>query len=805
MHQALVDAFRFLRRRPAFCGVVVSIMAMSIGACTAMFSVVAAVLLAPWPYADPDRLAIIWHAQGTAAGVVGMGPGDYVAYRESTKAFESVAAVSTGGYNLAREGGPPTRVECGRMTPDMFPMLGVNASRGRWFTEDEDRAGSRVIVLSHSLWQSHFAGDEALPGQQVRLDAMSYTVVGVMPPSFRFPLPGIPGTSEAECWIPASFTPVEMLPAFNQVVIVKRKPGVTFEQAADDAAAGAQRIWESYPAAVKSQVQLRARLVPLVDQITAGTRTPLLMFTGSALLLLLIGCANVSNLMLTRLQIRRREMTLRAALGATRAVLVKQLLAESLILAAAGSAAGILLAKGIMVLMIRLSPGTVARLDEAALDIPTLAFVVACAVFAGLVGGLAPALRTRTMAEGGAGGSGERTVSLGLRRDRLRSVLVILEIAMAVVVLTAAALLARSVGNLNRVDAGFDSSGVLTFSVALPEASYPHQEQIETFSDAVLERLRQLPLVEAAAAGSSLPIGRADVAVVSLTDAPAGAPPYRPAAATAVTPDYHTASGIALKAGRRFLHSDTRAAQPVAIVNETMAKYWPDGNPVGRTMQPLGHPVPLTIVGVAADVRQAGLDRAPAPAFHVPMAQGAAPARRMAFVIRTSGDPLHIAPHVRRIIAEADSTLPIFGLGTGDDLVAPALAPRRFNLLIVSVFAAVALGLAVMGLYAVMAYTVGQSAKEFGIRAALGATGASIVTLVFGRAVRILAAGLAVGLAAAAGLTRLVSSLLFGVAPLDAAAFGSAAALLLCVGGLAVAVPALRAGRVDPITCLRSE
>lgn len=806
MPQALVDALRFLRRRPAFCSGVVSIMAMSIGACTAIFSIVTAVLFAPWPYSDPDRLAIIWHAQGTAAGVVGMGPSDYAAYRDTTRAFESVAAISTGGYNLGREGAEPARVTCGRMTPGMFPMLGVNASRGRWFTDDEDRNGSRTIVISHRLWRSQFGGDETLPGQRIVLDAMPYTVAGIMPPSFRFPLPGIPGTTEAECWIPASFTPVEMvMPAFNQIVVVKRKPEVTFDHAAEDAAAGAQGIWESYPPAVKSQVQLRARLVPLVDQITAGTRAPLLMFTGSALLLLLIGCANVSNLMLTRLQIRRREMTLRAALGATRSVLVKQLLAESVMLAVAGSAAGILLAKGIMVLMLRLSPGNVPRLENAAIDMWTLAFVVMCAVLAGLAGGMAPALRSRAMAEGGAGASGERTASLGLRRDRLRSALVILEIAMAVVVLTGAALLARSVGSLNRVDAGFDPMGVLTFSVALPEAAYPQAEQIETFSHTVVERLRQVPTVETAAAGSSLPIGRADVAVVSLTDAVPGSPPYRPAAAAVVTPGYHSASGIPLRAGRLFLPSDTKAAQPVAIVNETMAKYWPDGNAVGRTMQQLGQSRPFTIVGVAADVRQAGLDRAPAPAFHVPMAQSSQPVRRMAFVIRSSGNPLRVAPHVRRIVAEADRTLPIFGLGTGDDLVSPSLAPRRFNLLIVSVFAAVALGLAVMGLYAVMSYTVSQSAKEFGIRVAIGATGSSIVRLVLGRALRLLLAGLVVGITAAAGLTRLVSSLLFGVEPLDPTAFLSVAALLLCVGGISVAIPAIRAGRVDPITCLRSE
>jgi putative ABC transport system permease protein len=806
MYEAGRQAIRLLRRRPAFCGAVIAIMALSIGSCTAIFSSVRTVLFARLPYAEPERLVIIWHAQAQAAGVVGLSPGDYVTYRDTTRAFESVTAVTTRGYNIGGIG-EPARVTCGRATPNLFPMLGVAAWRGRWFTSDEDRTSSRVVILSHQLWRSQFGSDEGLVGRSIMLDAIPYTIIGIMPASFKFPPPGIQGIGEAECWLPTSFTPAEMAtPAFDFVVLAKLRPGVSFDQAAADAAAGAQRIWEAYPAAVRSQIQLRARLVPLSEQAVASSRTPLLMFTGSAILLLLIGCANVSNLMLTRLQIRQREMVLRLALGATRAALVKQLLAESVLLAVAGSVCGVLLAKGIMVLTVALSPGNVPRLEEARIDLRTLGFALTCAVLAGVLGGVAPALRSRAISAAGVPAIGERLAAVGFRRDRLRSVLVVLEIALAVVVLTAAGLLARSVVNLNRVTAGFNPGAVLTFSVALPPARYPRAGQIDDFSRAVVERLRQVPTVRDAAAGSGLPIGSMDVAVVSPSDPAPGAPPYRPAAVQTVTPEYHTVLGIALGQGRLLEATDNMSGPPVAVVSESMARtYWPDPRVVGRTLLQIGNPRPLTIVGVVADVHQAGLDRPPIPTFYVPVAQALQPLRALAFVVRTSGDLVQIAPHIRRIVSETDSTLPVFALRTGEDLVSSSIASQRFDMFVVAVFAGIALCLAVMGLYAVMAYSVAQSSREFGIRMAVGATLSGIVRLVVGRALGLLVAGILVGGAVSAGLSQFVASLLFGVQPNDPGTFGLVALLLIVVSGSAVVVPAVRAARVDPVVCLRHE
>lgn len=805
MYEAGREAIRVLRRRPTFCGAVVAIMALSIGSCTAIFTIVTTVLLARLPYADPGRLAIIWHSQGNAAGVVALSPGDYATYRDTSRSFNSVAAISTRGYNVGGAG-EPARVTCGRATPDLFPMLGVNPRRGRSFTTDEDRSATRVVVLSDRLWRSQFGSDERLIGRSILLDAVPHTVIGIMPPSFSFPPAGIPGTSEAACWVPTSFTPADMAtPGFDFVVVAKIKSGVSLDQARDDVAAGARRIWESYPAAVQSQVQLRARLVPLAEQLVASSQTPLLMFSGSVLLLLAIGCANVSNLMLTRPQIRRREMVVRAALGATRAALAKQLLAEAVLLAVAGSVAGVLLAQGFVSIAVGLGAGTFPRLEHARVDGWSLGFALACAVLAGVLGGVAPVLRSRAETASAAAGD-ERTLAAGLRRDRLRSTLIVLEIGMAVVVLTAAALLARTVVNLNRVAAGFNPAGVLTFSVALPPGRYQRAEAIDTFSRAIVERLRQIPTVSHAAVGSGLPIGRTDVAVVSLADAGPGTPPYRPAAIQSVTPDYGAAFGIGLIQGRSFNATDTLSGQPVAVVNETMARtYWSGGNVIGKTMVRLGDARPLTIVGIMADVRQAGLIRPPVPTFYVALAQAVQPVRTLAFVARTSADPVRLAPEVRRILSEADATLPLFALQTGENLVAGSIAPQRFNMFVVVVFAAIALSLAVTGLYAVLAYMVAQSSREFGVRIALGATTSSIVGLVAGRAMLLLAAGVLFGAAVSAGLSQFVASQLFGVQPNDPSTIGLVALLLLVVSSPAIVIPAVRAARVDPLVCLRHE
>jgi putative ABC transport system permease protein len=797
------DAFRLVRRRPGFCLAVAGITALSVGACTAIFSIVIAVLFPRWAYVDPEGLAIIWHAQGDAAGVVGLSPSDFVAYRDTTRSFELVAAISTRGYNL---GGAtePARVTCGRATPEMWPMLGVAPRKGRWFTPDDDRGANKVVVVSDRLWQTQFGGDDQLVGRNILLNAEPFTVIGVMPASFSFPPAGVQGTTSADCWVPGSFTAVEMAtPGFDYVVMGRLKPGVSVAQAVGDVATATRRIWDMYPAAVQAQVDLRSRVVPLTEQVAAASRTPLLLFTGSVVLLLLIGCANVSNLMLTRFTTRQREIAVRASLGATRSSLVMQLLAESLVLSIAGGLGGVLIAQGLVAATVALGAGTFPRLEHATVDGQSLGVALACAVLAGLLGGIAPALRSS--AAGSMAGR-ERAVTSSFGHDRLRSALVVVEMAMAVVVVTAAALLVRSVINLNRVDAGFDPRGTLTFSVALPPNAYPSAESVERFSQAAIEQLRTMPGTSDVAAGSSLPMGRTEVAVVSIPGAPAGSPPYRPAAMQIVTPGYDAALRMRLAEGRSFAITDNRAGPPVAIVSAGMARsYWADGNVIGKTVMRLGDPRPLTVVGVMADVRQAGLDRPSPPTLYLPVAQAGQPLRALAFVVRAGGSAVQMVPQVRRALASADASLPMFAIRSGEEVLSASTTPQRFNMFVVVLFASLAACLAVTGLYALMAYMVAQAAKEFGVRMAMGATGPRIARLVVGRALALLVPGVLVGALVSAGLSRYVGSLLFGVQPGDPATIGLAALLLLAVSSAAVAIPALRATRIDPLTCLRQD
>jgi len=804
MVEAFHQAARSLRRQPAFSGSVVAMMALGIGACTAMFSIITAVFFDPLPYTEPQRLAIIWHAQGDTPGVIGLSPSDYVTYRDTTRAFASVAAVATRGYNLGG-GDQPIRVTCGRVTPNLFSTLAVGAARGRWITEDDDRNGRRVVVLTQQLWRSYFGGDEKVVGQDILLDAVPYTVIGVMPASFGFPPPGIQGVSEAACWIPTSFSAAELAtPAFDFLVVAKLAVGVSTEQAAEDASGAARRIWEAYPAAVKSQVQLRARLVPLAEEVVTGSRTPVLLFAGSALLLLLIGCANVSNLLLTRLNTRRHEMVLRSAMGASRTALVTQGLAESLLLAAASGVVGVLLAQGLVVVVSAVEPGNLPRLGNARIDLAATGFALLCATCAGMLGGVAPALRARGSSTPARDGL-ERVSTAGIGRDRLRSTLVVLEVGMAVVVLAAAALLMRSMANLERIDPGFDPDRVLTFSVALPPARYQQPVAIDLFARQIVDRLRQLSGVTLAAAGSTSPVGAADVAVVAPGDATPGAPPFRPAAVQLTTAGYHETWGIRVRLGRTFEPGDLAAAPPVAVVNETMARtYWPDSEVVGRQMSVVGNPWPLTIVGVIADVTQGGPASAPAPTFYVPLTQSTRPARSLSFALRASSDTRALAAEVRRIVAESDRTLPVFALQPAGELLASSVATQRFAMLMAIALGVLALILAMSGLYAVMAYVVSQSLREYGIRIALGATRLAVVGLVTGRALRLVAVGIVLGAAAAAGLSRLIASLLFGVQPGDPVTYALVALLLAGVAATAVALPVIRATRVDPTACLRA-
>ena len=802
MYNAARETIRQLWRGRSRAGAIVAVMALGIGSCVTVFSMVSAVLLAEWPYADAGRIAIVWHARANVPGVVGMSPGDVDSYRASLRTFEQVAAVTTRGYNAGATN--PFRVTCGRMTPGMFPLLGVAPERGRWFTEDEDRRRETVVVVSGRLWRAQLGSDPGYPGRDLLLDAVPYRVVGIMPDAFVFPPEGVQGVAAADCWVPASFSPAELAtPAFNYVLFAKRKPGVTLEQASADANAGAQRIWATYPAAVQSQVKLEARVVPVIDHALAGSRTPMMLFAGAAVLLLLIGCSNVANFLMTTLDIRERELSIRAALGATRGTLIAQLLLESITLAVAGGLAGAFLASGLLAAIVTSSAGTFPRLGAARIDLFALGFAVACSTVAGLVGGLAPALRLRARPVPGV--AGPRVAARGFGRERWRRCLIAFEVSLAVMVLVLAGVLARSVERLNATATGFSPDGLFAFSVALPATQYPGATETSRFANDVVRQLTEIRGVAQAAAGSALPIGGATATVVAPVGESAEAPKYRPTLRYAVTPAYAVASGVAVRTGRFLEPADVASGARVAVVNETLARsLGPGSESIGRSILILGDQT-VTIVGVVSDVRQSGPLRAPAPALYVPMAQVAERQAMLHFLVRSDADPRRLAPRAREIVASLDAALPAFALRTGNELVAGTMTTQRFNMLVLGVLAVLAMSLAVTGMYAVLSHFVQHARRDFGIRQALGATTGRIVASVMGWAMAPVLAGIAIGTLAASGASTLIASLLFGVSSNDPSTLIVVAVAVTLISAASLLPTAIRASRNDVSALLRQE
>jgi predicted permease len=583
-------------------------------------------------------------------------------------------------------------------------------------------------------------------------------------------------------------------------VLGKLKAEIRNEQAQQDASAIAQRILESYPAAVQKEVALRARVVALEEEVAGRSRTPLFVFAGSVGFLLLIGCANVANLMLAKLHVRQREMAIRAALGATRSSLTSQLLLESIALAGCGGLLGIPVALGMLRLLVMFSPGRIPMLDGIRIDTSALVFVLACSGLSGILSGLAPALRAGavniadTIAEGNRGASG------GLRHRRLRFALAVFEVAMALVLLVGAGLLLRSYVKLSKVSPGFDPDNVLTFSVALPEESYGEAAQVHRFVESVVESMRSLRGVMFASAGSSLPIGASEATVFSRIGAPPATAGFKPALIQFITPDYLRALRVVTKRGRVFDVGDDRTRMPVAMVNEAMAeKHWPETDVIGKQFYWLSGGRSLTVVGVVGDVRQGGLASTATPTFYVPLAQSPQSVRNLIFAIRTTGSPSGLSSEVRRVVSEIDPSLPVFALQPANDVIRNSIATERFNMFVVSVFAGCALMLSVLGVYAVVSYLVTHSYGEFRIRIALGATPRSIVSMVMVRGAKFVLSGILMGTIIALMLTRLMKGMLFGITETDNATFAGVVAVVGVIGLLAMLVPALRAAKVDPI------
>jgi putative ABC transport system permease protein len=806
--QDLGYGLRMLWKNPGFTVVAVIALALGIGANSAIFSVVNTVLLRPLPYQDPDRLVMVWE-DNTKAGYPRDTPAaaNYVDWRDQNQVFEGMAAIADMSFNLTGTG-EPERIDGRRVSANLFPLLGVEPQIGRAFLPEEDQpGGNRVVVMSHGLWQRRFGSDANIKGKSLTLNGESYMVVGVMPPHFQFP------NAENELWVPLALTSEEAANRGRHYlqVLARMKPGVSLEQAQTEMTTIAARLQQQYPA---QNTDLSAAVMPLREHVAGDIKPALLVLLGAVGFVLLIACANVANLLLARAAVRQKEISIRIALGASRLRLIRQFLTESVLLAALGGVVGLLLSLWGVSLLKAFIPPTIAQAGEVSIDGRVLIFTLLISLLTGLVFGLAPALQAsrfnlnETLKEGG------RDSASGSRGNRIRDLLVIAEVAVSLILLIGAGLLINSFLRLRNVDPGFRTDKLLTMQVELPAQKYPDQARRSAFYTELTSRIEALPGVNSAAVTNWIPLVRqGDSIGFSIEGRPDPAPGQgkRPTVVTRVTsPHYFQTMGIQLMQGRVFNEQDKVDSPAVAVINETMARrFWPGEDPVGKRITPgsLTSPDPddwLTIVGVAKDVRQFELVADPKPQMYISYAQAGFFAPRH-LVVSTAVEPLSLAASVRRTIWEIDKDQPVSNIRTMEDVLSDSIARQRFSMLLLGIFAAVALVLAAVGIYGVMSYSVAQRTREIGIRMALGARRGDVLMLTVGGGLKLVLIGVVIGLVAAFVLTRVMSSLLFGVSATDPTTFVIISLILVSVAVLASYIPARRATKVDPMVALRYE
>ena len=801
--QDLRYAVRTLLKSPGFTLLALVTLALGIGANTAMFSVVDAVLLRPLPYREQGRLVYLTE-KSPQLGTMMVAYPDYLDWRTETRTFEDLAVYNR-YQNLNLTGAAePERIPTALVTANVFRVLGARPALGHDFAPDEDRRGApREVMLSDGLWRRRFGADASIVGKTVSFDGQSYTVVGVMPRDFVF-------GAGVEQWAPLG--PVLDDNWMNRgnhlglVAVGRMKPGVTVAQATQDIAAVARRLEQQYPA---SNGGIGVNVYLMNDVAVGGTRPALLSLLGAVGFVLLIACANLAHLMLARATRRQREVALRAALGASRGRLLRQFLTESLLLALLGGALALLLAWWGTGLLRAFGAGRIPRAGSIAVDARVLGFTLGVSILTGLAFGVVPALRVARTALHDALKEGARTTDAGPGRHRLRSFLVTGEVALSFVLVIAAGLLVRSIVNLQRVHTGFDAAGVLVADIALPRVKYAPGEPAHGFFRQVLERLHAIPAVRYAAVASPMPFGQggwqAGITIDGVAEPGPGQNPLVDAAL--VSADYFRAMGIPLLAGRFFTDQDDGRVAGAVIVNAAMAKrFWPGRPAVGGRIHfgPASANEPwLTVVGVVGDVKQEALEEDPRPTFYLSYLQH--DVSTLTVVVRSGGDPAQLVPELRDAVRSVDRDQPLFGVSTLGRLVAESEAPRRFMMSLFGLFAGLALVLAAVGTYGVMVNLVAQRTHEMGIRIALGARADDVLALVVGQGMRAVAAGLAAGAIIALALTRLVARLLYGVSATDLPTFVVAALVLTGVGVLACWVPARRAAKVDPMVALRSE
>jgi putative ABC transport system permease protein len=792
---------RLLLRAPGFSAVAIATLAIGIGANTAIFSVVNTLLIQRLPYADADRLAVVWEhnlPRDRKNNVVS--PGNYLHWREMNRVFEDIAALGM-TFNVTLTGhGEPVEIPFQYVSAAFFPIVGVQPQSGRWFTDDEDRPGSRVALISDRLWRTRLASDPGILNGAITLQSQSYSVVGIMPPGFSFL------DKTVDIWLPVGFPAEARTPRGRWLMTVARlKPGVSFPQAQQDMSRVAGELTKLFP---DFNTGWTARVVPVREQLTGDVRPALFVMLGAVGFVLLIACANVANLLLARATSRQRELAVRAALGAGRGRLVRQLLAESIVLATVGGFAGLVLAWwGLRVLRAVVAQQVpIQRLEAVGIDGAVLAFTAAASLLSGVVFGLVPALTAAgrrlndSLKEGGRTGT-------GVRGRRARSAFVVVEIALALVLLVGAGLLVRSFVRLMEVDAGFETARTVTMRVSLPGARYSRPELRVQFFQRLFEQIDRIPGVQASGAVSFLPLiglgSATGYEVVGQPIPPRGQEPVTDV--RVITSQYFKSMSIPLLRGRLFDERLASDAQNKVIVNEALARrHWPNEDALGKRIKiSWNDDREDEIVAVVGDVRHSGLDAEVRSTIYWPYPRNAYGA--MALTIRTAGDAAGVVAGVRRILNQQDADLALADVKTMDEVVSQSVAQRRLMMVMLGIFAAAALLLSAVGIYGVIAYGVTQRTQEIGIRLALGAQRGDVLRMIVGQAAWLSAAGIAIGAAGAFALTRLMTDLLFHVKPFDPATFAAVAAILALVALLAGYVPGRRATRVDPVVALRAE
>jgi putative ABC transport system permease protein len=808
MVQDVRYGFRMLRKSSGFTLVALLVLMVGIGANVAIFSVVDTILLRPLPFREANNLVAVWQNYPTlGAEWLWTSPPEYLDYKNRNRVFTSVAGFENDSANLTG-GGEPERLTLARVTANLFPTLGVNPLLGRTFSESEEHIGAdNVAVISYSFWRRRFGADPGVLGRGIKLDQKSYTVVGVMPGSFQFPVPGTPFTERAELWVPLAFTAHDLqarAESLDVMAVGRLKDGVTLQQAQDDVKRIATEFQRENPNVYNGKIYLITSLRPLASDVVGKVRPMLLVLMAAVGFVLLIACANIANLLLARSTARARETAIRSAIGASGSRLVRQFLTESVLLSGGGGVLGLLAAYWIVRLIAAVGPSQVPRLSELSIHPTALIFTLSVSLITGLLFGIAPAVRLASLNLNSALKEGASQTGTGRRHHRLANTLVVVEMGCSLLLLVGAGLLINSFIRVLRVPPGFNPEGVLVARTSFDKGHYPDREKRMAVEHEIMARIARMPGVQSAALASHLPL--VDDRAIGVHAEGADPTDFRWAQNDLIDENYLRVMGIPLLQGRSFTQGDTPSTPPVAVINQSMARqYWPGQNAVGKHFDWGPHP-PFTVIGVAADVKISALDAdAPATAYMSLYQIQSGASSRAVFIVRSAMDAGSLATAIRREVWSVDKELPLYDIRTMGEIVATSVAQRRFAVLLLGSFAGLALMLAAIGLYGVLSYSVIERTREMGLRMALGARPIDLLRLVVGQGVRLAAVGVGAGLIASLILTRLISNLLFGVSPLDPITFLAVAGVLLVVAFLATYIPAHRAASVDPMVALRYE